>query len=234
MDVNVTYIDNDSFNLEQEIHVLFFNLTELLNQKRALEQKIIMFENAFYNNVHELLNKVLLKRKEKMIDIFLKKQLETQYTRYEKIMSVKNLIPAKASPRTTDFEELLKRKKNEALKLCHPDKVNPIFDEDIKDAIQIVMQAYEEQDLNKIEEIIEKYKHYQYIPTNIFIINDPNHLQEVVDKLQNEINNTNDIINQYKSHLIFNKMEDLLNTDPRLEILKNALLHFIQNLNRTS
>ena len=231
---NVTYIENDHFNLIDQIHILFDELTILLDEKRKLEQRIILFENTFYNHLNEILNKILLKRKEKINDSFLKKQLETQYARFEKIMSFKTLIPAKAFPRSSDFEEVLKRKKNEALKLCHPDKVDKIFVDEMQDAVQIVMQAYRDQDLEKIEEIIDKYKHYQYYPQNIFIVNDPSHLQEVVDNLEKEIQRTLYLINQYKSHTIYNKMDELLNTDIRLDTIKNELLQFSQNFNRTS
>jgi hypothetical protein len=52
--------------------------------------------------------------------------------------------------------------------------------------------------------------------------------------LQKEIQRATFLINQYKTHSIYNKMDELLNTDFRLDSIKNGLLQFSQNLTRTS
>ena len=155
------YIDPDISALKLEIKSLELQLSSIEDEKTDIEKLISGFEIRYNSELGEYLIKLLKIRKEKLKEEAEKdhtkqtefEEAENDFNEYEN--NYNNTKNKKTFEITEEEQKDLKSTFRKASKLCHPDVVSDEFKEEAEKVFNALKQAYDLNDLKKVNEILK-------------------------------------------------------------------------------
>jgi len=198
------FIETEISVLKLEIKELELEINTLDNEKAEIEKLIHEFEIKHTKELGEIILEILRLRKEKLekeVKLNEKKQDEFyeakrdyddfQYTyettKEEKIFDL-----------TPEEKQKLKSKYRKASKLCHPDIVSDDLKEKAEQIFKDLKKAYEQNDLNKVNEILENLEKGIFISKSDSI-NEKENLKNILNGLIIKRDNLIKIIDNIKN-----------------------------------
>lgn len=200
------FIETEISVLKLEIKELELEINTLDNEKAEIEKLIHEFEIRHTKELGEIILEILRLRKEKIekeVKLNGKKQDEFYEAKrdYDDFKyTYETTKEEKMFDLTSEEKQKLKSKYKKASKLCHPDIVSDDLKEKAEQIFKDLNKAYEQNDLNKVNEILENLEKGIFISKSDSI-NEKENLKNILNgliikrdnliKINDNIKNTN-------------------------------------------
>ena len=213
-----TFVDPEIAALQLEMHALELDISNLENEKSEIEKTIQDFEIQYNRALGQLLIAVLaLRRKiaearaaENPEDTEAQerqKETENDYEAYHKTYEEIKTKPLNTL--TVNEKQILKNRFREASMLCHPDVVADAFKEKATALFMALRQAYEENNLSKVTEILDALKHGKPYQAEHKTLNEKRHLRTVIDRLRSRRAQLLDALQGLQMHNTFETIQSI-------------------------
>ena len=214
------FVDAEIAALQLEMHALELDITNLENEKSEIEKTIQDFEIQYNRALGQLLIDILALRRniaearaaaQPDDDEAKERQQETEndYQEYHKTYEAIRTKPLDTL--TPDEKHILKSRFREATKLCHPDVVADAYKEKATALFIALRQAYEENNLSKVTEILDYLKHGKPYQAEHTTLNEKRHLRTVIDRLRSRRNQILDALQVLRQHETFQTIQNITN-----------------------
>jgi len=156
------YVDSEIAAMRLEIKALGLQVSSLEDEKNEIEKLLFTFNNLYILELGELLQKILFFKKEKLKEEAQQDETKTEEAReaqtdYDDFnQSYKESKNEHINELTEEQQNVLKQKYRKATKLCHPDVVNEMQSEQAKIVFQNLKNAYDENDLETVSQILSE------------------------------------------------------------------------------
>lgn len=217
----VIYNDPQVEALRLDIRSLEVELNALSNDKADLEKVIHEFGVRHNKELGELLLKVLRYRKEKAKGTNNESEAEYDYNTYQ------NQFEASKDEQeivlTDEEQKELKDKYRKASKLCHPDVVSNEQKELATKLFSELSLAYEENDLEKVKEILSNLEKGNFFVSKSDVISEKQILKAEMEKLRFRIAELKKEIELIKNSETYKTIISIVNWDEYFEKAKLKL-----------
>jgi len=216
------YINLQIAALKLEIKTLENKVNAFSNEKIELIKVLSDFEHRYTIELGEVILKILQLKKElyKKDEEKFKETEDEEKQFYEQVEEEKqkNIFEL-----NDEEQKELKKKFRKATHLCHPDKVK---DELVNEATRVfneLKNAYDTNDLNKVDKILEDLKSGKAFTTKSESINDVEVLKATIEQLKQQIKNLEVEIITIKESDTFETIENIEDWSAYFSDLKERL-----------
>lgn len=214
--------------LKLEIRFLEHQLNAYDNEKIELDKILVSFNHRHTKEVGHYISRLLYLRKQKAKNDP-KAYEEAQKDEQEYNEQRQAEEQKKYQKLTQDQEKELKQKFRKATTICHPDKVSEELKEVAQEIFIRLKQAYDENDLQVVSEILEELEKGNFKPHSEKIT-EKDKLQLLVENLRSKIKALEQMIFSIKESEEYQKISRIENWDFYFEDLKNQLIGEIERL----
>ena len=212
------FVDPEIAALQLEMHALELDISNLENEKSEVEKTIYDFEIQYNRALGQLLMDILALRR-KIAEAHAaahpddseakerQEETENDYQSYHKTYETTRTKPL--STLTTDEKHLLKSRFREATKLCHPDTVAEAFKEKAQTVFIELKQAYDENNLGRVTEILDYLKHGKPYQAEHTALTEKRHLRTVIDRLRSRRAQLLDALHGLRTHETFETIQNI-------------------------
>lgn len=179
------YSDPEIEGLKLEAKVLEAKVNKLSDEKAELEKLIHDFGVRHNNELGGLILKLLRFKKNKAKGTTNEAEAEKDYSDYSKEYEISK--DKKINALTDDEQKELKLKYRRASKLCHPDVVSEEQKELAEKIFTELNKAYEQNDLQKVREILDNLEKGEFFVNKSDSINEKQLLKSEIEKLRSLI-----------------------------------------------
>ncbi len=215
------YIDPEIEGLKLEAKSLEAELNKLSNEKADLEKLIHEFGVRHNKELGELILKILRFRKNKAKGTPKETEAEEDYKSYSQEFEIcKYEKIAELSE-----EELIeiKKKYRKASKLCHPDVVSEDQKELADKLFAELNTAYERNDLEKVNEILENLEKGNFFVNKSDAINEKQLMKTEIEKLRTRIQELQQQVNSIKESDAYKTICTIIDWDVYFKETKEKL-----------
>lgn len=212
------FVDPEIAALQLEMHALELDISNLENEKSEVEKTMYDFEIQYNRALGQLLMDILALRR-KIAETHAtahpddsdakerQEETENDYQSYHKTYETTRTKPL--CTLTTDEKHLLKSRFREATKLCHPDTVAEAFKEKAQAVFIELKQAYDENNLGRVTEILDYLKHGKPYQAEHTALTEKRHLRTVIDRLRNRRAQLLDALHGLRTHETFETIQNI-------------------------
>ena len=222
------YVNPEITAMQLEVKVLGLQISSLEDEKTEIEKKLHLFNIRHDRELGELILEILKFRRTK-----LKKEAEhdktkqqsaeeaeRDYTDYQK--SYEESSKKKVLTLSDDEQVEIKQSYRKATKLCHPDVVNESQKEQAEAIFQVLKDAYDSNDLQKVKSILSD------LERGIFTgrtekINEKFELQASISQLRRHRDELERALIKLKESETYHVISDLAGWDSYFESTKTQL-----------
>jgi len=230
------YEDSELTVLKLELKGLEIEVDNKNNELIEIEKLIHNFGLRQNKELGEIIQKILRFRKEKLktqkdIGSAKRKEYEEAEFEYEEFNNqYENSKSEKLFELNEEQKNELKKLYRQASKLCHPDIVPESFKSQAEEIFKSLKKAYEENDIEKVREILFSLEKGEYILSKSDTINEKALLKSEISKLRNILNEIINKINELKSTDTYKTIIQTDNLDYYFEKTKKSLLEELKYL----
>ncbi len=226
---NITqFIEAEISVLKLEIKELEIEINTLNNEKAEIEKLIHEFEIRHTKELGEIILEILRLRKEKLgkeVELNEKKQDEfyeanRDYDDFK--YTYETSKEEKIFDLTSEEKQKLKSKYRKASKLCHPDIVSDDLKGKAERIFKDLKKAYEQNDLNKVNKILENLEKGVFISKSDSI-NEKEKLKNILNELIIKRDNLIKIIDNIKNTNTYKTIIKISNWDKYFSETKEQL-----------
>ena len=174
--------DPELQGLKLEVKVLEAEVNALSNEKADLEKLIHEFGIRHNNELGKLILKILHFKKQKAKGTPKQAEAENDYSNYSKEYEITK--DEKVAELTPEEQKELKQKYRKASKLCHPNVVSEDQKELAEKLFVELNAAYERNDLQRVNEILENLEKGDFFINKSDAINEKKLLKAEIGKLR--------------------------------------------------
>ncbi len=234
------FVDPEIAALQLEMHALELDISNLENEKSEVEKTIYDFEIQYNRALGQLLMHILALRR-KIADAHAaanpddseakerQNETENDYQSYHKTYEATQAKPL--SNLTSDEKQILKSRFREATKFCHPDTVTEAFKEKAQAVFIELKQAYDENNLARVTEILDYLKHGKPYQAGHTLLNEKRHLRAVIDRLRSLRAQLLDALHGLRTHETLATIQNITDWNTYFDNQKAALEARLEKLN---
>ena len=215
------YIDPEIEALRFEAKELERKIQELSNEKVELDKQIHEFSVRHNQELGDLILKILQHRKQQYKDTPQQEETEKDYEEfYNDYQTTKD---EKLSTLTESEQKKIKKKYRKASKLCHPDVVDEEQKEMAHKIFMELNEAYEKNDLKRVEEILETLQQGKAFTSKADTSNEKLALQMEIERLRQRLQELNATLNTIKTSDTFETITNIKDFDEYFAKIKQKL-----------
>ena len=232
----VTYVDPEISVLKIEIRLLEEEVSVLSVEKAELEKLLADFEQRYYAEVGNLVERLLWLRKEKAAkeateDATKQRAYQEATDDYEEFYQQSVFIKATPHPYLSEEDQkTLKEAYRKASKLCHPDVVEERQKEAAKTTFQSLSSAYAENDIQEVLRILDSLEHGEGFQSSVEIMDEVIVLRQEAGRLRQVIQVLRSEIEEIKESDTYRTLVEIKDMDAYFEELKGSLKQQIEIL----
>lgn len=182
----VVYGEVDIAALKLEIRHLEHQLNAYDDEKTELEKTLILFQHRHTKELGQYISRLLHLRKLKFVwDDEKFAEAEQDEREYHQQLEEENAKEIQTL--NEDDQKALKRAYKKASILCHPDKVAEEMKEDATETFTKLKQAYEENNLDLVQEILDDLEQGKFFKSRTASISEKEKLQLEIQRLREKI-----------------------------------------------
>ncbi|MGX2974325.1 phospholipase D-like domain-containing protein [Ursidibacter arcticus] len=223
------YNDVEISALKLEIRYLEHQLNAYDDEKTELEKTLQNFQYRHSKVLGKYISRLLHLRKLKFIDDDEKfaeaEQDEQQYNQQLEQESEKHIFEL-----NEEQKRELKRSYKKASILCHPDKVNDELKEVAMEMFNELKQAYEENDLERVKEILDELEQGNAFKPRSETLNEKDKLKVAIQKLKAKIQQLEAEIIEIKDSEEYQTISNIDDWDEYFESIQQQLINEIERI----
>lgn len=182
----VVYGEVDIAALKLEIRHLEHQLNAYDDEKTELEKTLTLFQHRHTKELGQYISRLLHLRKLKFVwDDEKFAEAEQDEREYHQQLEEENAKEIQTL--SEDDQKALKRAYKKASILCHPDKVAEEMKEDATETFTKLKQAYEENNLDLVQEILDDLEQGKFFQSRTASISEKEKLQLEIQRLREKI-----------------------------------------------
>ena len=182
----VVYGEVDIAALKLEIRHLEHQLNAYDDEKTELEKTLMLFQHRHTKELGQYISRLLHLRKLKFVwDDEKFAEAEQDEREYHQQLEEENAKEIQTL--SEDEQKALKRAYKKASILCHPDKVAEEMKEDATETFTKLKQAYEENNLDLVQEILDDLEQGKFFQSRTASISEKEKLQLEIQRLREKI-----------------------------------------------
>lgn len=182
----VVYGEVDIAALKLEIRHLEHQLNAYDDEKTELEKTLMLFQHRHTKELGQYISRLLHLRKLKFVwDDEKFAEAEQDEREYHQQLEEENAKEIQTL--SEDDQKALKRAYKKASILCHPDKVAEEMKEDATETFTKLKQAYEENNLDLVQEILDDLEQGKFFQSRTASISEKEKLQLEIQRLREKI-----------------------------------------------
>lgn len=182
----VVYGEVDIAALKLEIRHLEHQLNAYDDEKTELEKTLMLFQHRHTKELGQYISRLLHLRKLKFVwDDEKFAEAEQDEREYHQQLEEENAKEIQTL--SEDDQKALKRAYKKASILCHPDKVAEEMKEDATETFTKLKQAYEENNLDLVQEILDDLEQGKFFKSRTASISEKEKLQLEIRRLREKI-----------------------------------------------
>lgn len=182
----VVYGEVDIAALKLEIRHLEHQLNAYDDEKTELEKTLMLFQHRHTKELGQYISRLLHLRKLKFVwDDEKFAEAEQDEREYHQQLEEENAKEIQTL--NEDDQKALKRAYKKASILCHPDKVAEEMKEDATETFTKLKQAYEENNLDLVQEILDDLEQGKFFKSRTASISEKEKLQLEIQRLREKI-----------------------------------------------
>lgn len=182
----VVYGEVDIAALKLEIRHLEHQLNAYDDEKTELEKTLTLFQHRHTKELGQYISRLLHLRKLKFVwDDEKFAEAEQDEREYHQQLEEENAKEIQTL--SEDDQKALKRAYKKASILCHPDKVAEEMKEDATETFTKLKQAYEENNLDLVQEILDDLEQGKFFKSRTASISEKEKLQLEIQRLREKI-----------------------------------------------
>lgn len=215
------FIDPEIDGLKLEAKSLEAKLNKLSDEKADLEKLIHEFGVRHNKELGELILKILKCRKNKAKGTPEEKETEEDYKSYSQEFEVSR--HDKIADLTEEELIEIKKKYRKASKLCHPDVVSEEQKELADKLFTELNKAYEQNDLEKVDEILENLKKGNFFVSKSDAITEKQLMKAEIEKLRIKISELQQQVELIKASDAYKMVSSIKDWDAYFKETKEKL-----------
>jgi DnaJ-domain-containing protein 1 len=214
--------DSQVQGLKLELKVLENRLNELSDSQAELEQQINEFNSEYMQRLGSLIEEILKKRA-KLPSDDPKQQQEAQRDYEEFAQSYQQQLKDTPQTLTAEEQQQLKAAYRKASRLCHPDKLADEFKEQGAEIFKALNEAYRNQDLQRVAEILQHLETGKPLSSASDSINDKEVLKAKIADLRKCIIELEAEITALQNSDIYQQIQQIKDRESYFAELEQAL-----------
>jgi DnaJ-domain-containing protein 1 len=218
----MVYEDPQIKGLKLELKVLENRLNELTDTQAELERQINEFNSEYMQRLGSLIEEILKKRAKLPSDNPEQQQEAQQdYENFER--SYQQQLKDTPQTLTEDEQQQLKAAYRKASRLCHPDKLADEFKAQGTEFFKALNEAYRNQDLQRVAEILQHLKTGKPLSRASDSINDKEALKTKIADLRKRITELEAEITALQNSEIYQRIQEIEDRERYFAELEQAL-----------
>ncbi len=234
------FVDPEIAALQLEMYALELDISNLENEKSEVEKTIYAFEIQYNRALGQLLMDILALRR-KIAEAHAaahpddseakerQEETENDYQSYHKTYEATRTKPL--STLTTDEKQVLKSRFREATKLCHPDTVAAAFKEKAQAVFIELKQAYDENNLGRVTDILAYLKHGKPYQAEHTVLNEKQQLRTIINRLRSHRAQLLDALYALRTNATWDTLQNISDWNTYFDNQKAALERRLEKLN---
>jgi DnaJ-domain-containing protein 1 len=218
----MVYEDPQIKGLKLELKVLENRLNELTDTQAELERQINEFNSEYMQRLGGLIEEILKKRAE-LTSNNPEQQQEAQQDYEEFAQSYQQQLKDTPQTLTEDEQQQLKAAYRKASRLCHPDKLAEEFKEQGTEIFKALNEAYRNQDLQRVAEILQHLETGKPLSSASDSINDKEALKAKIADLRKRIIELEAEITALQNSEIYQRIQEIEDRERYFAELEQAL-----------
>ena len=220
--------DPEIAGIKLEIKILESQINAFDNEKIELEKVLSDFQHRHTLELGTLILEILQLRKIKFKNQTREKESEEDFNNYQEQFEIEK---QKKQFELTEEEKLdLKKKFRKATTFCHPDKVNDEQKEEAERIFIDLKNAYDENDIEKINRILKDLESGKLFHSNADTISEKEKLKTILEQLKANLKRIEQEIIQLKNNETFEVINSIANWDNYFAETKEQLIDELNDL----
>lgn len=225
----VVYGEVDIAALKLEIRHLEHQLNAYDDEKTELEKTLMLFQHCHTKELGQYISRLLHLRKLKFVwDDEKFAEAEQDEREYHQQLEEENAKEIQTL--SEDDQKALKRAYKKASILCHPDKVAEEMKEDATETFTKLKQAYEENNLDLVQEILDDLEQGKFFKSRTASISEKEKLQLEIQRLREKIQVLEAEIYAIKESEEYQTISDIEDWDEYFDRIREQLKNEIERI----
>lgn len=225
----VVYGEVDIAALKLEIRHLEHQLNAYDDEKTELEKTLMLFQHRHTKELGQYISRLLHLRKLKFVwDDEKFAEAEQDEREYHQQLEEENAKEIQTL--SEDDQKTLKRAYKKASILCHPDKVAEEMKEDATETFTKLKQAYEENNLTLVQEILDDLEQGKFFKSRTASISEKEKLQLEIRRLREKIQALETEIYTIKESEEYQTISEIEDWDKYFDNIREQLKDEIERL----